>query len=303
MDYSALRKFCTENRIPLTQDVPLSPLCTMRVGGRCDLMASPRSEEALAALYSLCVKEHIPFFILGRGSNVLFPDEGYHGCIISVEALCAVHADGCIITAGAGAALSGVCRAALEHSLSGLEFAYGIPGSVGGALVMNAGAYGGEIKDVVLSCRCADENGVIHELTRDELRLSYRHSVFSEKGGCILSARFALTKGDPAQIKARMSELMGRRRDKQPLDLPSCGSTFKRPEGYFAAALIEECGLKGYAVGGAQVSEKHSGFVVNRGGATARDIMQLVEHIKKTVREEKGVELECEMLIVDGKRR
>lgn len=302
MEHTALKKFCAEKGIPLSRDVALAPLCTMRVGGRCDLMASPKSEETFAALYSLCKSEGIPFFILGRGSNVLFPDEGYRGVIISADALCGIHTDGCTVEAGAGAALSGVCREALGHSLSGLEFAYGIPGSVGGALVMNAGAYGGEIKDVILSCRCADENGVIRELSRDELCLSYRRSVFSEKGGCILSAKFALTQGDPAQIKARMSELMGKRRDKQPLELPSCGSTFKRPEGYFAAALIEECGLKGFAIGGAQVSEKHSGFVVNRGGATARDILALVEHIKKTVREEKGVELECEMLIIDGEQ-
>lgn len=302
MDYSALLAFCAENRIPLTQNIPLAPLCTMRVGGECDCFAAPQSENGLAALFSFCVKNSIPYFILGRGSNVLFPDEGYRGCVISVGELCDISVDGVIVTAGAGAALSAVCKTALNNSLSGLEFAYGIPGLVGGALVMNAGAYGGEIKDIVLSCRYADENGKIFELSREEMNLSYRHSVFSEKRLCILSAQFALTKGDPAQIKAKMSELMSKRREKQPLDMPSCGSTFKRPNGYFAAALIEECALKGFSIGGAQVSEKHSGFVVNKGGATAQDILELVEYIKKTVRKEKGVELECEMLVVKNER-
>lgn len=302
MDYSALLTFCAENRIPLTQNIPLAPLCTMRVGGMCDYFAAPQSEGEFAALFSFCVKNRIPYFILGRGSNVLFPDEGYRGCVISTGNLCAISVQELTVTAQAGAALSAVCKAALENSLSGLEFAYGIPGLVGGALVMNAGAYGGEIKDDIVSCRCADADGVIHELSREEMNLSYRHSVFSEKQLCILSAQFALTKGDPAQIKTRMSELMGKRREKQPLDMPSCGSTFKRPDGYFAAALIEECGLKGYSIGGAQVSEKHSGFVVNKGNASAQDILALVEYIKETVRREKGVELECEMLVVKNER-
>jgi UDP-N-acetylmuramate dehydrogenase len=203
------------------------------------------------------------------------------------------------IAADAGTALSQVCVKAMESGLGGLEFAYGIPGSVGGALFMNAGAYGGEMKDVVESCTYLDENGEVREMSAEEMKLRYRGSVFSDKRNMtILSVTFSLEPADSAAIKARMTELMDRRREKQPLEYPSCGSTFKRPEGYFAAALIEECGLKGYSVGGAQVSEKHSGFVINRNNAAFDDVMKLVEHIKAVVREQKGVELELEMLVL-----
>ncbi len=270
----------------------------MKIGGECDLFVEANSEECLVELLKVCRESSLPYFILGRGSNLLIRRFG--GVVIAIgAALGTITVDGNTITAGAGAALSAVCNAALENSLSGMECLYGIPGSAGGALYMNAGAYGGEIKDIAKSARCIDGSGNVVEMTAEEMGLSYRHSVFSENGFCILSVTMELIPRDKAEIRAKMDELMQKRRDKQPLEFPSCGSTFKRPEGYFAAALIEECGLKGCMVGGAQVSEKHSGFVINRGGATFEDVMELVGHIKSAVREQKGVELECEMLIVD----
>ncbi len=300
MDYSSLIDLCRKNGIQYKENEPLADYTTMKIGGKCDILVSPEDEEAISAIIKLCRNENIPFFVLGRGSNVLVHDNGYHGCIIYLcKSTSHIEVNGDTITATAGAGLIAVCRCALEHSLTGLEFAYGIPGSVGGALYMNAGAYGGEMKDVVTSCRYIDENGDIRTMSISEMDLSYRHSCFSGRNCIITSVTMELKQGNKDEIRAKMEELMQKRRDKQPLEFPSCGSTFKRPEGYFAAALIEECGLKGCTVGGAQVSEKHSGFVINRGGASYDDVMQLVAHIKKTVFEQKGVELECEMLILE----
>ncbi len=300
MDYSSLINLCCKSGIPYKENEPLSGHTTMKVGGACDIMVTPEGEADIAAVVRLCRSDGIPFYILGRGSNVLVSGKGYRGCIIH---LCSsndsIEVDGDTITASSGAALHSVCRAALENSLTGLEFAYGIPGSVGGALYMNAGAYGGEMKDVVVSCRYLDENGEIKTMPAEDMKLSYRHSTFSENGYIVLSVSMKLAQGNKDDIKARMDELMARRKDKQPLEYPSCGSTFKRPEGYFAAALIEECGLKGCSVGGAQVSEKHSGFVINKNNASYEDIIALTEHIKNVVREQKGVELECEMIILE----
>lgn len=300
MDYSEIEAVCKKykNDCVCEKNFPLANKTTMKIGGECDLFVEPYSEAVLVELLNACRAGNIPYFILGKGSNVLI--NRFHGVVICIgKFLGTVTVGDGTITAGAGSSLSNVCNAALENSLSGMECLYGIPGSVGGALYMNAGAYGGEMKDIVKSARCLNERGEIVTVPAEEMGLSYRHSVFSENGWCILSVTMELVPGDKAAIKSRMDELMQKRRDKQPLEYPSCGSTFKRPEGYFAAALIEECGLKGYSVGGAQVSEKHSGFVVNKGGATFGDVIALVEHIKSVVRERKGVELECEMLIVD----
>lgn len=298
MGYSGIKAVCNKYNCPFGENFVLANRTSIKIGGECDLFVEPNSEECLVELLNVCRESSLPYFILGRGSNLLIKRFG--GVVIAIgAALGNVTVDGSIITAGAGATLSAVCNAALENSLSGMECLYGIPGSAGGALYMNAGAYGGEIKDIVKSARCIDGGGNIVETTAEEMKLSYRHSAFSENGFCILSVTLELIPREKTEIKAKMDELMQRRRDKQPLEFPSCGSTFKRPEGYFAAALIEECGLKGCMVGGAQVSEKHSGFVINRGGATFEDVMELVGHIKTVVREKKGVELECEMLIVD----
>lgn len=297
MDHLEIEEICNRYGCDFERDRALADKTTMKIGGKCDIYAEPNSEECLVELVNRCREDDIPCFILGRGSNLLVKSFG--GVVIATcSALGDISFDGSSVTAGAGAALSAVCLAAPEHSLSGMECLYGIPGSVGGALFMNAGAYGGEMKDIVKSARCINERGEIVTVTAEEMKLRYRGSVFSENGWCILSVTMELKPGDKTAIKARMDELMQRRRDKQPLEFPSCGSTFKRPEGYFAAALIEECGLKGFSIGGAQVSEKHSGFVINKGGASFEDVIALVEHIKGVVREQKGVELECEMLIV-----
>ena len=300
MDYSSLIELCREIGIHYKENEPLADYTTMKIGGNCDILVCPKDEDTLAKVVKFCYKENIPFFVLGRGSNVLASGKGYHGCIIYLSgAVGHIDIDGDTITASSGASLVTVCRCALEHSLTGLEFAYGIPGSMGGALYMNAGAYGGEMKDVVISCRYIDENGELCEMSAEDMQLSYRHSFFTGKKCVITSVTMKLRKREKDEIKAKMEELMEKRRSKQPLEFPSCGSTFKRPEGYFAAALIEECGLKGYSVGGAQVSEKHSGFVINRNNASFDDVIDLVQHIKDTVRLQKGVELECEMLILE----
>lgn len=299
MNYASLEAFCKDCGIYFSTGEPLARHTSMKIGGECGCLVRPDSEDSLRRLIALCRRDDIPYFILGRGSNVLVSSGGYRGCIIQLGSdLSEISVNGELITACAGAGLNAICSAALEHGLTGMEFAYGIPGSAGGALYMNAGAYGGEMADVAVSCRCIDENGDIITMTREEMELSYRSSVFSKRDLCITSVTVKLSQGDPAEIKARMEELMTRRREKQPLEYPSCGSTFKRPQGYFAAALIEECGLKGYTVGGAQVSEKHSGFVINRGGATFEDVMAVVDEVKRVVLEKKGVELECEMLIL-----
>ena len=299
MDYLEIEAICEKYGCVCRRDYELAGETTMKIGGACDLYAEPNSEECFVKLVNRCRGDGIPCFILGHGSNLLINRFG--GVVIATCSLPAGYVeDGNLITVGAGVSLSHVCLTALGRSLSGMECLYGIPGSVGGALFMNAGAYGGEMKDVVKSARCLNDRGEIVTINAEDMGLSYRHSVFSENGWCILSVTFELVPGDKLEIKRKMDELMQKRRDKQPLEYPSCGSTFKRPEGYFAAALIEECGLKGCSVGGAQVSEKHSGFVINKGGATFEDVIALVEHIKSVVRDRKGVELECEMLIVDG---
>lgn len=302
MDLTSLIDLCCNKGIRYSENEPLAPHTSMKIGGSCDIFTKPATEEQICEIIKLCRRDGIPYFVMGKGSNILVSDNGYRGCIILIEPdmhMGEISVNGNTITAAAGAGLKSVCMAALENELTGLEFAYGIPGSVGGALFMNAGAYGGEMKDIVTACRYIDENGELCTITAQELSLSYRHSCFSGRKCVITSVTMELKKGSRDEIKAKMDDLMQRRRDKQPLEFPSCGSTFKRPEGYFAAALIEECGLKGYTIGGAQVSEKHSGFVINRGGATSKDVLKLVAHIKDTVREQKGVELECEMLVLE----
>lgn len=300
MNYSEIENICNKykNDCVCEKNASLANKTTMKIGGKCGLFVEPYSESVLVELLNACRRGNVPYFILGKGSNVLI--NSFHGVVIYIgKFLGAVTVDNDMITAGAGSSLASVCGIALENSLTGMEELFGIPGSVGGALYMNAGAYGGEMKDIVTSARCVNERGEIVTIPAEEMNLRYRGSVFSENGWCILSVTVALKAGDKTAIKARMDELMQRRRDRQPLEFPSCGSTFKRPKDGFAAALIEECGLKGYSVGGAQVSEKHSGFVINRGGATFEDVMELVAHIKSVVKKQKGVELECEMLIVD----
>ena len=282
--------------------VPMSAFTTFRIGGKAALMVTPNSDEALARIIKCCNSEEVEYMIIGNGSNMLISDNGLNLVVIS---MCRQNAgvrlvDETTIECDAGVNLVRVCNFALEHSLTGLEFAFGIPGSAGGAAYMNAGAYGGEMKDVLVSCRHIDRQGNFGTLAGDELGLSYRTSAYEKNGYIITSLTIKLSKGNYDEIKAKMYELLGRRKDKQPLEYPSAGSTFKRPEGYFAGALIQECGLKGVSVGGAQVSEKHAGFVINRGGATSADVMALIKLVQETVLREKGVLLEPEVRLIEN---
>ena len=292
-----LTLFLDNNKIEYKLNEPMKIHTTFKIGGAADIMITVNSVKELNAVISGCKEQNIPWMILGKGSNLLVSDEGIEGAVIILSGdfkkLCE---DGDSITCGAGVTLSKLCSFALEHSLTGLEFAYGIPGSVGGAVYMNAGAYGGETKDVVEEVTFLDENGTVKTFGKDQLHFGYRHSVFKEQNGIILFSKYKLTKGDPAAIKAKMDDVMNRRVTKQPLEYPSAGSVFKRPEGAFAGTLIEQCGLKGRTVGGAQVSEKHAGFIINIGGATCSDVTELVRIIQNTVKDETGYTLERELI-------
>ena len=279
---------------------PLSRHTTFRIGGPARLFCLPASENGLIAALELCRAAGCRTYLLGKGSNTLFSDEGFEGAVIALGmGLDGVRAEGGGgLTAGCGASLAQVCLFAARKGLAGLEFAYGIPGSVGGAVYMNAGAYGGEMKDVLAGVRCLTPEGELKTLAAAELGLGYRTSRFERQGGVILAADFALAQGRPEEIRARMEEFMGRRTAKQPLDKPSAGSTFKRPQGAFAAALIDQCGLKGFRIGGAAVSEKHSGFVVNLGGASAKDVLAVADEVARIVEEETGYKLEREIRAV-----
>ena len=279
--------------------VPLSNHTSFKVGGRCDMLIYPNSLESLAKLHAKCKEVSLNSIILGNGTNVLFTDRGFRGVVFVLSnETGVVTVEGDTIVAQAGASLKKLCITALDNGLTGLEFAYGIPGTVGGAVYMNAGAYGGEVKDVIVSVTAADASGNVITFTRDELDMGYRKSIFTDSDYVILSATFKLNDGDRTEIKDKMDDLMSRRKDKQPLEYPSAGSTFKRPEGTYAGLVIEQSGLKGYTVGGAQVSEKHANFVINKGGATATDIINLIDDVKKIVKEKTGYDLECEVKLI-----
>lgn len=285
--------------------VELKPLLkdctTFRIGGEAAALFELDSVRKCQRLIPFAAKNNIPYFILGKGSNILADDRKTDLVIFRLNGSSPEKIGENTIRCFAGVPLVKLCGFALENELGGLEFAYGIPGSVGGAVYMNAGAYGGEMKDVLTSVTALDRDGNIREYSADELEMSYRHSRFTDSGEVIISAEFRLEKADRDSIKARMSELMEKRRSKQPLEFPSAGSTFKRPEGAFAAQLIEECGLKGFSVGNAQVSEKHSGFVINRGGASFDDVMAVISAVKRTVEEKTGYKLECEPIIISDR--
>ena len=283
---------------------PLSRHTTFRIGGPADYYVMPESVEELKQVIALCRQYQVPFQVMGNGSNLLCADDGVEGVIIDVVRglnHCEVDEENGRIRAQAGVMLATLARKAQLAGLTGLEFAAGIPGSVGGALVMNAGAYGGEMKQVVHQARVLTAEGQERVVSLEELDLSYRHSAIRPNGWIVLEVIYQLQPGDAAQIRATMDDLAVRRREKQPLEFPSAGSTFKRPVGYFAAQLIDEAGLKGFAVGGAQVSEKHAGFVINRGGATAADVMALCEAVKERIRQRMGVELEMEVERIGGR--
>ncbi len=280
-----------------TADEPLARHSTLRIGGRARLCVLPQTREELLTVLGEVASRGILHWVIGRGSNLVFPDEGLDGAVIFTEKMKQCRVDGTSLIAEAGASLSALAVTAREHALTGLEFVYGIPGSLGGAVYMNAGAYGGEMAQVVSEVEYYDAAAREVRIARSEaLQFAYRHSVFTDDPSkTVLAATLALRKGDRDAIGAYMEELLAKRREKQPLEHPSAGSTFRRPEGHFAGQLIESCGLKGYRIGGAEVSQKHAGFIVNVGGATAADVRALVEHIQSRVLDAYGVKLECEI--------
>lgn len=275
---------------------PMKKHTTFRVGGPADLFVMPSSEEEVKAATAICDEEKVPYYIVGNGSNLLVSDKGYRGVIIQLyKEMSRIRVEDHVIYAQAGASLAKIANAALESSLTGFEFAAGIPGTIGGACVMNAGAYGGEMKDVLLEVRVMTRDGEIMVLPKEKLELGYRTSVIAKEGYIVLEAAIELKPGEQDAIRAYMDELREKRTSKQPLEYPSAGSTFKRPEGYFAGKLIQDAGLRGFRVGGAQVSEKHCGFVINAQDATAADIFSLMEQVSGKVREQFGVVLEPEV--------
>ena len=277
---------------------PMKKHTTFRVGGPADVLVQP-DETALEAILALCRQYYVPYSFIGNGSNLLVGDKGIRGVVIEMtEPMGNIEVQGTRITAQAGAMLSKIANTAASNGLGGMEFAAGIPGSVGGAVVMNAGAYGGEMKDIIERVYVLDENGAQLELDRDALDLGYRHSCIPEKKYIVTKVVLELVPRDEAEIRSKMKELNEKRAEKQPLQYPSAGSTFKRPEGYFAGKLIMDAGLRGYQVGGAQVSEKHCGFVINKGDATAADICQLMRDVSDKVQAQFGVVLEPEVKMI-----
>lgn len=295
-----LASLCKEKEIPVLWEEPMKHYTSFQIGGPASAVCIPKNREQLSCLLSFLRKMQINHWFVGNGSNLLISDEGLKGVVILLDS----DFDGeilisnTVLEAPAGKKLSSVCAAACRAELTGLEFAWGIPGSVGGAVYMNAGAYGGEMKDRLIWVEYLDLDGNIQRVPAEKLNLSYRHSCFMEQeyqGVCIIRAAFSLEKGEQAAIQAEMDRIIGQRKEKQPLDLPSAGSTFKRPQGAYAAQLIDQCDLRGFTVGGAQVSTKHTGFVVNIGGATCQDVLELARQVKECVKEKTGFELEMEV--------
>lgn len=275
---------------------PMSRHTTFRIGGPADYYVTPHSKEEIRDVIQACRQAQIPYYILGNGSNLLVGDKGYRGAVIQIfKNFSDIQVEGLEIRAKAGALLSRIAKTAMTNGLTGMEFAAGIPGTLGGAVVMNAGAYGGEMKDILKEAVVLTENGEFLTLTAEELELGYRTSVIAKKRYFVLEAKLALRKGASEEIQAIMEDLHGRRVSKQPLEYPSAGSTFKRPAGYFAGKLIMEAGLRGFSVGDAQVSEKHCGFVINKGRATAEDVRNLMDEVIRKVQEASGVTLEPEV--------
>ena len=292
----ALKNILSEDEI--LKDEPMKHHTTFRVGGPAEYYLRPKKEQ-VAEVLRLCLTYQKEYLIIGNGSNLLVSDKGISGVVIEIgKQMDEITVDGTTIYAQAGAMLSKTAHAALEAGLTGMEFAAGIPGCVGGAVVMNAGAYGGEISDNLLWAELMDETGAVLRLERDRLKLSYRHSVMMEQSLVVLRAGFYFTKGDAMAITEKVAELSRSRKEKQPLEYPSAGSTFKRPEGYFAGKLIQDCGLKGFRVGDAMVSEKHSGFVINVGHATAADVMTLIRHVQQEVDRQFCVRIEPEVRMI-----
>ncbi len=299
--YQKLFKYCDEHGIKAKYDVPLSSLTTFKIGGNCRMYVEAENSSQVSKLVTDCNALGIKYIVIGKGSNIVANDDGLDMLVMKLTGDLAkvTRLDDYTFHCGAGMSLAGLCREVENNSLSGLEFAWGIPGSVGGAVYMNAGAYGGEIKDTVFSVTHIDKDGKIGTIKSENLKFGYRHSVYKENGFTIIGATFKLKLDNRTEIRNRMDDYMSRRKDKQPLEFPSAGSVFRRPEGNYAGALIEKCGLKGKKVGGAQVSPKHAGFIVNVGGATAKDVKELVKLIQDTVQNETGYYLKREIIFLD----
>ncbi|ERK29104.1 UDP-N-acetylmuramate dehydrogenase [Clostridium intestinale] len=291
-----LEKILDKNDIKINE--PMSEHIYFKVGGPVDYLLNPKKKEQVVEIINICRNENIPYYIIGNGSNLLVKDGGIRGVVIKLCELDNIEVKDNTIISECGALLSKVSEAALDNSLTGFEFACGIPGSIGGAVYMNAGAYDGEVSHVIKWAEIIDGDGKLVKLSKDELKLGYRTSYIMEHGFVVISACFELKFGDKELIKNRVDELTRRREERQPLEYPSAGSTFKRPPGYFAGKLIQDAGLKGFSLGGAAVSEKHSGFVINKGDATAKDILDLIAHIQATIKEKFGVELNTEVRII-----
>ncbi len=296
-----LTELLKEDQIFLQE--PLSRHTTFRIGGPADCLVEIRRKEEIGPVIRFAEKEGLPWFILGRGSNLLVSDEGYHGIVLHISPeMNQVHIDGNRVTAQAGILNSQLASILQKEGLAGFEFAAGIPGTLGGGIYMNGGAYGGEMKDILESVTALTPSGEIVVLPKESLKLGYRDSIFQHEPLIILEAEMLFAPGDPEEILAKMQDLMDRRVSKQPLEWPSAGSVFKRPVGYFAGGLIEQAGLKGCRVGGAEVSQKHAGFIINVGGATAEDVVGLIRRIQQVVEEQTGVHLEPEMRILKEER-
>ncbi|WP_294349178.1 UDP-N-acetylmuramate dehydrogenase [uncultured Clostridium sp.] len=289
-------KIYSENEMMIDEN--MSNHIYFKVGGPADILVSPSSIDQLLETLKICKENNIPYYIIGNGSNLLVKDGGIRGVVIKLVNLNKIQSRGNFIKAEAGVLLKDVSKRAVENSLTGFEFACGIPGSVGGAVFMNAGAYDGEIKNVIKEAEVIDQNGNLIFLDKEQLELGYRTSKVMKENYVVVSALFQLEEGNEEKIQGRVDELTAKREEKQPLEYPSAGSTFKRPEGYFAGKLIQDAGLKGYSIGGAAVSSKHSGFVINKGGATAKDILDLIAHIQKEVKDQFGVDLYPEVRIL-----
>lgn len=295
-----LKQKLEEAAIPYSCGEPLARHTSFQIGGPAALFCTPHTTQQLIQALEFCRAESVRTYILGNGSNLLFSDEGFDGVVLCTRLIQPeIRVEGDRMIAGAGVSLKQVCEEAARQGLTGLEFAYGIPGSLGGAVYMNAGAYGGETRDVLLEVEFVDEAGQVRSLPVDQLELGYRTSVFARTGWCVLRATLQLAKGDREQIQAKMDDLMNRRREKQPLEYPSAGSAFKRPEGAFAGSLIEQCGLRGYRVGDAAISEKHCGFIVNLGHASCADVLELARQVSDRVRQQTGFVLEKEIRVVE----
>ena len=295
-----LAALCQLEKIPVLWDEPMKNHTSFKIGGPAAALCVPKDRRQLRELVGFVQREGVDSWYIGNGSNLLVSDKGLNGVAILLDSGFdgEIEVDGTVLLAPAGKKLSAVCAAACAAGLTGLEFAYGIPGSVGGAVYMNAGAYGGEMKDRLLWVEYLAPTGEIVRLEQEQLSLSYRHSRFMEEGmqgSCIVRAAFGLQRGEKAAIQSEMDRILNQRRQKQPLEYPSAGSTFKRPQGAFAAQLIDKCGLKGFTVGGAQVSEKHAGFVINTGKATCADVLELTRQVRECVQEKTGYLLELEV--------